>query len=178
MAWPCGSGSACRVSDVGQQVVATDQAGRMSLSEAMFAKSVVTSVWQNLLCKPKAGGLAAAGRGLTRGVVCSSCAVRGKLRKRLETEAEACRAGTDLGRSLVQSCGREVSLDERERAASFKAGGGGGVGVGVRRPSGVQRNTIDNAVGVDEVCWSGARLRRQAQAKRAPRRASRHPCST
>jgi hypothetical protein len=41
----------------------TDQAGRMSLSDAMFAKLLVTSLWQNLFWIPKAPDLAAADLG-------------------------------------------------------------------------------------------------------------------
>jgi len=55
------------------------QAGRMSLSEAMSAKLLVTSDWQNLLCTPNALGLVRANLGLDREVSWSCLGLEEKL---------------------------------------------------------------------------------------------------
>ena len=108
----------------------TDPAGRMSLSEAMFAKLLVTSVWQNLFLIPSALDLVVANRGrdrnCVRGVV-NSVGLEEKLLglavRLVELAAyEEVRRG--VVRSFVQSCGREQSLEDLRRAARFGRGYG------------------------------------------------------
>lgn len=101
----------------------------MSRSEAMSVKLLVTSLWQNRFWILNAAGRATASLGLclgcSGGVERSSVALVVEIEKRLAAAAVRQDVGTDrtgLGRSLVQRCGRELSLETCIRDASFKEG--------------------------------------------------------